>query len=39
MVVSDGPLPLGYPSGTFIGAPKEEAKKMLRDNSSRTRRS
>ncbi len=28
-VVSDGPLPLGDPSGTFIGIPKEEVKKML----------
>jgi hypothetical protein len=31
-VVSDGPLPLGDPSGTFIGVPKEEVKKMLTDN-------
>src|SRR5258708_704620 len=31
-VVSDGPLPLGDPSGTFIGVPKEEVKKMLSDN-------
>jgi glyoxylase-like metal-dependent hydrolase (beta-lactamase superfamily II) len=30
--VSDGPLPLGDPSGTFIGVPKEEVKKMLTDN-------
>ena len=28
-VVSDGPLPLGDPSGTFTGVPKEEVKKML----------
>src|SRR5436309_2531150 len=25
-VVSDGPLPLGDPSGTFVGVPKEEVK-------------
>ena len=31
-VVSDGPLPLGDPSGTFIGVPKEEVRKMLTDN-------
>ena len=31
-VVSDGVLPLGDPSGTFIGVPKEEIKKMLSDN-------
>ncbi|MFZ2155243.1 MAG: MBL fold metallo-hydrolase [Bradyrhizobium sp.] len=31
-VVSDGPLPLGDPSGAFIGVPKEEVKKMLTDN-------
>jgi glyoxylase-like metal-dependent hydrolase (beta-lactamase superfamily II) len=31
-VVSDGPLPLGDPSGTFLGVPKEEVKKMLSDN-------
>jgi glyoxylase-like metal-dependent hydrolase (beta-lactamase superfamily II) len=31
-VVSDGQLPLGDPSGTFIGVPKEEVKKMLSDN-------
>lgn len=31
-VVSDGPLPLGDPSGTFTGVPKEEVKKMLADN-------
>jgi glyoxylase-like metal-dependent hydrolase (beta-lactamase superfamily II) len=31
-VVSDGPLPLGDPSGTFIGVPKEEVRKMLSDN-------
>jgi glyoxylase-like metal-dependent hydrolase (beta-lactamase superfamily II) len=31
-VVSDGPLPLGDPSGTFSGVPKEEVKKMLSDN-------
>src|SRR4051812_6704515 len=31
-VVSDGPLPLGDPSGTFVGVPKEEVKKMLSDN-------
>ena len=31
-VVSDGPLPLGDPTGTFVGVPKEEVKKMLSDN-------
>jgi glyoxylase-like metal-dependent hydrolase (beta-lactamase superfamily II) len=31
-VVSDGPLPLGDPKGTFIGVPTEEMKKMLTDN-------
>src|SRR6201990_637628 len=31
-VVSDGPLPLGDPSGTFVGVPPEEVKKMLTDN-------
>src|SRR6202048_515447 len=31
-VVSDGPLPLGDPQGTFIGVPTEEMKKMLSDN-------
>ena len=31
-VISDGPLPLGDPSGTFTGVPKEEVKKMLADN-------
>ena len=31
-IVSDGPLPLGDPSGTFTGVPKEEVKKMLADN-------
>src|ERR1700709_2103006 len=31
-VVSDGPLPLGDPSGTFTGVPKEDVKKMLTDN-------
>src|SRR3982074_2356803 len=31
-VVSDGPLPLGDPSGTFIGVPDEEVRKMLSDN-------
>src|SRR6478735_12766874 len=28
-VVSDGPLPLGPPKGTFVGVPDEEVKKML----------
>ncbi|MGY4595316.1 glyoxylase-like metal-dependent hydrolase (beta-lactamase superfamily II) [Bradyrhizobium sp. GM22.5] len=31
-VVSDGPLPLGDPSGTFTGVSKEEVKKMLVEN-------
>jgi glyoxylase-like metal-dependent hydrolase (beta-lactamase superfamily II) len=31
-VVSDGPLPLGDPSGTFVGVPKEDVQKMLSDN-------
>ena len=31
-VVSDGPLPLGPPKGTFIGVPDDELKKMLTDN-------
>jgi glyoxylase-like metal-dependent hydrolase (beta-lactamase superfamily II) len=31
-VVSDGILPLGDPSGTFLGATKEEIGKMLVDN-------
>lgn len=31
-VVSDGPLPLGDPSGTFLGVPKEDVRKMLTDN-------
>jgi glyoxylase-like metal-dependent hydrolase (beta-lactamase superfamily II) len=31
-VVSDGPLPLGAPKGTFTGVPDEEMKKMLSDN-------
>jgi glyoxylase-like metal-dependent hydrolase (beta-lactamase superfamily II) len=31
-VVSDGPLPLGPPKGTFIGIPDEDIKKMLTDN-------
>jgi len=31
-VVSDGVLPLGDPSGAFLGVPKEEVKKMLTDN-------
>src|SRR6476660_5396526 len=31
-VVSDGPLPLGDPSGTFLGVPDEEITKMLTDN-------
>jgi glyoxylase-like metal-dependent hydrolase (beta-lactamase superfamily II) len=31
-VVSDGPLPIGDPSGSFSGVPKEEVKKMLSDN-------
>src|SRR4029079_8596625 len=28
-VVSDGPLPLGPPKGTFVGVPDEEVRKML----------
>jgi glyoxylase-like metal-dependent hydrolase (beta-lactamase superfamily II) len=31
-VVSDGPLPLGPPKGTFVGASDDEIKKMLTDN-------
>jgi glyoxylase-like metal-dependent hydrolase (beta-lactamase superfamily II) len=31
-VVSDGPLALGDPKGTFIGAPDDEIRKMLSDN-------
>jgi len=31
-VVSDGPLPLGEPSGSFLGASKEEVGKMLSDH-------
>jgi glyoxylase-like metal-dependent hydrolase (beta-lactamase superfamily II) len=31
-VVSDGPLPLGEPSGTFLGIGKEEVAKLLTDN-------
>ncbi len=31
-VVSDGPLPLGPPKGTFIGVPDDQVKKMLSDN-------
>jgi glyoxylase-like metal-dependent hydrolase (beta-lactamase superfamily II) len=31
-VVSDGPLPLGNPKGTFTGVPDEELRKMLTDN-------
>ena len=31
-VVSDGPLPLGPPKGTFVGVPDDEMKKMLTDN-------
>ena len=31
-VVSDGPLPLGPPKGTFTGASDDEIKKMLSDN-------
>jgi glyoxylase-like metal-dependent hydrolase (beta-lactamase superfamily II) len=31
-VVSDGPLPLGDPSDSFLGVTKEEVKKMLSDN-------
>lgn len=31
-VVSDGPLPLGEPSGSFLGTSKEEVGRMLTDN-------
>jgi glyoxylase-like metal-dependent hydrolase (beta-lactamase superfamily II) len=31
-VVSDGPLPLGPPKGTFVGVPDDEVKKMLSNN-------
>ncbi|MBR0692504.1 MBL fold metallo-hydrolase [Bradyrhizobium lablabi] len=31
-IVSDGPLPLGPPKGTFVGVPDDEVKKMLSDN-------
>jgi glyoxylase-like metal-dependent hydrolase (beta-lactamase superfamily II) len=31
-VVTDGPLPLGDPSGAFLGASKEELGKLLSDN-------
>jgi glyoxylase-like metal-dependent hydrolase (beta-lactamase superfamily II) len=31
-VVSDGPLPLGDPSGAFLGTSKEEIGKLLTDN-------
>jgi glyoxylase-like metal-dependent hydrolase (beta-lactamase superfamily II) len=31
-VVSDGPLPLGPPKGTFVGIPDEDVRKMLSDN-------
>jgi glyoxylase-like metal-dependent hydrolase (beta-lactamase superfamily II) len=31
-VVSDGPLPLGPPKGTFVGIPDEDIRKMLTDN-------
>jgi glyoxylase-like metal-dependent hydrolase (beta-lactamase superfamily II) len=31
-VVSDGPLPLGDPSGAFLGTTKEDIAKMLTDN-------
>jgi glyoxylase-like metal-dependent hydrolase (beta-lactamase superfamily II) len=31
-VVSDGILPLGEPSGSFLGTSKEEVRKMLTDN-------
>ena len=31
-VVSDGPLPLGPPKGTFTGASEDEINKMLTDN-------
>jgi glyoxylase-like metal-dependent hydrolase (beta-lactamase superfamily II) len=31
-MVSDGPLPLGDPTGAFLGASKEEVSKLLTDN-------
>lgn len=31
-IVSDGPLPLGDPSGAFLGASKDDISKMLSDN-------
>jgi glyoxylase-like metal-dependent hydrolase (beta-lactamase superfamily II) len=31
-VVSDGPLPLGDPSGAFVGVPRDDVQKMLTDN-------
>ena len=31
-VISDGPIPLGDPSGAFLGASKEEISKLLTDN-------
>src|ERR1700716_2112722 len=31
-IVSDGPVPLGPPKGTFVGVPDDEVKKMLSDN-------
>jgi glyoxylase-like metal-dependent hydrolase (beta-lactamase superfamily II) len=31
-IVSDGPLPLGDPSSSFIGVPKEDVQKLLSDN-------
>lgn len=31
-MVSDGPLPLGEPSGAFLGASKDEIAKLLTDN-------
>lgn len=31
-IVTDGPLPLGEPSGAFLGASKDEIGKMLNDN-------
>lgn len=31
-MISDGPLPLGDPSGAFLGASKDEVLKMLTDN-------
>ena len=31
-IVSDGTLPLGEPSGSFLGAAKDEVGKMLTDN-------